>query len=172
MPSFDGTGTATLLQDAKVTGALCCLDTAWDTSGQWMKKISSCLEFLDWFMPSYEEAVELSGEREPERIAAAFAAKGATNIVIKLGADGCYVRPAGEKPFSVPAYHGIPIVDTSGAGDAFCAGFLMGLSRGWPPHDCAKLGNAVGAYCIMELGTTTGIRSLPEIQAFMREKEK
>jgi sugar/nucleoside kinase (ribokinase family) len=114
----------------------------------------------------------LSGEREPERITAAFAAKGAANIVVKLGAGGCYVRPAGEKPFPAPAYRGIPIADTSGAGDAFCAGFLMGLSRGWDPHTCAKLGNAVGAHCIMAVGTTTGIRSLPEIQAFMREKER
>jgi sugar/nucleoside kinase (ribokinase family) len=51
MPSFDGAGAAALLQDAKAAGALCCLDTAWDASGQWMKKISGCLEFLDWFVP-------------------------------------------------------------------------------------------------------------------------
>jgi sugar/nucleoside kinase (ribokinase family) len=171
MPSFDGIGTTALLQDAKSKGAFCCMDTAWDASGKWMKKIEGCLELLDWFMPSYEEAVELSGEKEPERIAAVFARKGAANVVIKLGAEGCYVKPAEGKGFSVASYTGIPVVDTSGAGDAFCAGFLTGLSKGWDPCRCAKLANAVGAHCIMAVGTTMGIRPLPEILAFMDNKE-
>lgn len=168
MPSFDGGGTAALLRDAKAAGALCCLDTAWDATGQWMKKLEGCLKYLDWFMPSYEEAVELSGEREPARIAAAFAAGGAANVVVKLGAEGCYVKPAAEEGFTVPAYGNIRVVDTSGAGDAFCAGFLMGLARGWAPRACAGLANAVGAHCVMAVGTTAGIRPLPETLAFMR----
>lgn len=170
MPSFDGPGTAALLRDAKAGGALCCMDTAWDASGQWIKKIGGCLELLDWFMPSYEEAAALSGEQEPERIAAVFAREGAANVVIKLGADGCYVKPSGEKGFSVAAYSGVSVVDTSGAGDAFCAGFLMGLTKGWDPHRCAKLANAAGTHCIMAVGTTTGIRPLSEILTFMDSK--
>lgn len=167
MPSFDGPGTAALLRDAKSAGALCCLDTAWDASGQWMTKIGGCLGFLDWFLPSYEEAVELSGEKEPARIAAALKARGARNVAVKLGAGGCYVKPSGEEGFAVPAYRGFPVVDTSGAGDAFCAGFLAGLSRGWEPRECAKFANAVGAHCVMAVGTTTGIRPAAEILSFM-----
>jgi len=169
MPSFDGSGTEALLRDAKEAKVLCCLDTAWDSSGQWMKKIKTCLPLLDWFMPSYEEAMELSGEREPERIAGVFLAQGASNVVIKLGSKGCYIKPAAEEGRIVQAFSEIKAVDTSGAGDAFCAGFIRGLLLGKDPFACARLGNAAGACCVSAVGTTTGIHSLADIMTISGE---
>ena len=167
MPQFDGVGAEKLLQLANEAGLVCCMDTAWDSTGQWMNKIEGTLKYLDWFMPSYEEAKELSGKTEPAAIAEVFRAKGTKNVVIKLGKDGCYVKPEHEPGVYTPTYHEIEVIDTSGAGDAFCAGFLTGLVKGWDIRECARFANAVGTYCVMAIGTTTGIKTLEETLSFM-----
>ena len=167
MPAFDGAGAQELLEKANAAGILCCLDTAWDPSGVWMAKLRGCMNFIDWFMPSFEEAVMLGGgEKQPEKIAEGFIAMGAKNIIIKLGGCGCYVKPAGGSGFYLPAYN-IPVVDTSGAGDAFCAGFLAGLAQNLSPEECARLGNAAGALCVTQMGTTAGIKSMAETLDFI-----
>lgn len=170
MPSFDGTGAASLLRMAKEEGILCCLDTAWDTSGDWMQKLSCCMPYLDWFMPSYEEAVQLSGKRKPEEMAEIFLRMGAGSIVIKLGASGCYVKQKDQDGYFVRAYNDIAAADTSGAGDSFCAGFLTGLLEGWEPEKCARFANAVGRFCVASIGATTGIPSKEEIIAYMESQ--
>jgi sugar/nucleoside kinase (ribokinase family) len=100
-----------------------------------------------------------------------FRTKGAKNIVIKLGKDGCYVKPEYDQGFYTPTYLDVEVIDTSGAGDAFCAGFLTGLAKGWDIRECARFANAVGTHCVMAIGTTTGIKTLEQIVSFM-EKHK
>ena len=173
MPSFDGEGACKLLKKARSEGILCCLDTAWDPSGVWMDKIKSCINYLDWFMPSYEEAVMLSGgKKNPEEIAEVFISLGAKNIAVKLGAKGCYVKPKSGNGFYKETYNDVPVEDTSGAGDSFCAGFLAGLSKGWEIERCARFANAAGSMCVMSMGTTTGIKSMRETLDFIEEHEK
>lgn len=173
MPSFDGEGARKLLMRAHAEGILCCLDTAWDPSGAWMDKLGGCISYLDWFMPSFEEAAMLSrGKKDPVDIAEVFSAMGAKNVVIKLGANGCYVKARNEKGFYRAAYTDISVADTSGAGDAFCAGFLTGLSKGWPPFKCAQFANAAGGMCVTQMGTTAGIKSMDETLAFIKDHEK
>jgi sugar/nucleoside kinase (ribokinase family) len=171
MPDFDGEGTEKLLKFAGENGVICCMDTAWDSKGQWLKKIESSLKYLDWFMPSYDEARELTGDSNPEDIARFFQSKGVKNVIIKLGSEGCYTKPQNETGYYVPAYTKVEVIDTSGAGDSFCAGFIAGLSNGWDTLQCSKFANAVGAHCITKIGTTTGIRSVEDTLDFMRAYE-
>jgi len=166
LPRFDGADAAALLRLAKEKNVLCAMDTAWDASGAWMSKIEVSLPYLDWFLPSYGEAVMLSGERDAARIAKALMDKGVRNVVIKLGAEGCFVSESGEIGYRMPALKNIAVMDTSGAGDAFCAGFLAGLAQGWETRRCAELGNALGALCVTEIGTTTAARPLPDVLRF------
>jgi sugar/nucleoside kinase (ribokinase family) len=168
MPDFDGEGTRKLLKFAKENGVLCCMDTAWDSKGQWLKKIESSLEYLDWFMPSYDEACEMSGKTKPEEIARFFQSNGVKNVIVKLGGEGCFVKQENETGYTVRAFTKVKAIDTSGAGDSFCAGFVAGLNKGWPVHDCAEFANAVGAHCIMEIGTTTGIKTIGETLEFIK----
>lgn len=172
MPGFDGEGACKLLRAARKAGVLCCLDTAWDSAGIWMKKLGVCMPYIDWFMPSYEEAVELSGKRKPEEIAEVFLKLGAGNVIVKLGEKGCYVKPGNKDGFFENAYDSIEVVDTSGAGDSFCAGFIMGLIQGWDLRNCARFANAVGSFCIAAIGTTTGIKSKEEVLTFMKENKQ
>jgi sugar/nucleoside kinase (ribokinase family) len=171
MPDFDGEGTEKLLKYAKENEVICCMDTAWDSKGQWLKKIESSLQYLNWFMPSYDEACEMSGKKIPEEIAQFFRSKGVKNVIIKLGHEGCFVKQADEKGYQVPAFNKVKAVDTSGAGDSFCAGFIAGLYMGWDISECAKFANAVGAHCIMQIGTTAGIKSIKETLKFIRDYE-
>ena len=72
---------------------------------------------------------------------------------------------------TLPACQGVTAVDTTGAGDAFCAGFLCGLAQGWDFRRCGQLANAAGALCIMEMGASTGLRPLAEAQEFLKQHE-
>jgi sugar/nucleoside kinase (ribokinase family) len=134
-----------------------------------MKVVGPCMPHIDYFMPSYEEAVRLAGgETAPERIADAFLALGAKTAVIKLGKDGCYAKDSRTgAAFYAPTYLSVKPVDTTGAGDAFCAGFIAGLARGLPLEGCAALANAVGTFCVTAMGASTGVKGLGEVEAFM-----
>jgi sugar/nucleoside kinase (ribokinase family) len=172
MKAFDGAGAARLLKEAQHAGKVCFCDTAWDSSGLWMTTIECMLPYVDWFMPSFDEAVQLSGESDPELIAAVFKGKGVKNVVIKLGEKGCYVQTENEAGFFVPAFKDIPVIDTSGAGDSFCAGFIAGMLNGFDARGCALLANAAGAQCVMQMGTTSGIRTMQETVRFIEEHDR
>jgi sugar/nucleoside kinase (ribokinase family) len=172
MPSFDGIGCANFLKKAKEAGKITVLDTAWDDKGRWMSVLEPCLSYLDYFLPSIEEAQQLSGQAEPEEIAKVFFEGGVKSIVIKLGKDGCYMQEdANSKGVYIPTYSQIKPVDTTGAGDSFCAGFIYGLSAGMDMQECCRFANAVGTHCIMETGASTGIKPYAEILKFMEENE-
>lgn len=86
-----------------------------------------------------------------------------------MGHEGCFVKPAKQKGYQVRAFNKVKVIDTSGAGDSFCAGFIAGLYKGWDIPECAKFANAVGAHCIMQIGTTAGIKSVEETLEFIRD---
>lgn len=67
----------------------------------------------------------------------------------------------------LPTYQQIKPVDTTGAGDAFCAGFLCGLAQGWDFRKSGAFANAVGTHCIQAIGASTGIRPMEDILEFM-----
>lgn len=124
-----------------------------------LKLMKEFLPFVDYFIPSYEEAVLLTGKKQPEEIVQTFRQAGAPNVVgVKLGKDGCYISNKHEaryiKPLRVPK-----VVDTTGAGDAFVAGFLGGILKGYDPFESARIGNAVAADCITAMGASTGIKT-------------
>jgi len=172
MPSFDGEPSAELLKRAQDAGITTVMDTAWDSTGKWMKLIAPCLPYLDYFIPSYEEAEMIAGKNDPEDIADVFLKAGVKNVVIKLGSKGCLFKTAdGIKEF-IDAFKGITAVDTTGAGDSFAAGFIAGLTKGWSITECCKFANAVGAHCVMRVGATSGIKPMDEILNFIESAEK
>lgn len=171
MPAFDGAGTEKMLLLARENKVLCCMDTAWDSTGRWLETIDSTLQYLDWFMPSYDEAHALSGMNEPQEMANFFQQKGVRNVIVKMAEKGCFIKEGQGDGYIVPAYTRVTAVDASGAGDAFCAGFIAGLNASWEVKKCARFANAVSAHCIMRVGTTSGVKSMAEILQFMNEYE-
>ena len=74
-------------------------------------------------------------------------------VAVKLGAEGCYVTDGRER-HRIEAFK-VKAVDTTGAGDAFCAGFLYGLLKDKSLHECGRLGNFVASRCVMKMGATS-----------------
>jgi len=170
MPPLDGEPTAEILRRAKEMNKYTILDTAWDSTGRWMKAITPCLPYLDLFIPSIEEAQMLSGIEDEKEIAKIFLELGAKNVVIKLGDKGCYIKNKTEEHY-VKGYE-VEVVDTNGAGDSFVAGFITGLVNGWDLKKCGNFANAVGAHCVMAVGASNGIKSKDEILNFINKPYK
>ena len=123
----------------------------------------------DYFLPSYIEALELTGKEVPEEQADVFLSWGAKNVVIKLGEDGCLVRNANES-FRTPIYKTRCVVDTTGAGDNFVASFLTGVLKGWDLKKCSEFAAAAGSICVEKVGATAAIESLEQVENRMKEQ--
>jgi sugar/nucleoside kinase (ribokinase family) len=168
LPRFDGAGAAALFAEARAQGKLTSMDVTWDTQGRWLKTIEPCLSGLDYFLPSYTEAERITSRSEPEEMAVFLQERGVRNVVIKLGERGCYVKAAGSKGLYVEAFK-TRVVDTTGAGDSFVAGFLSGLLRGWEPERSARLACAVAALNIQQVGATAGVPTFEQALSFMEK---
>lgn len=169
MDSFDGAPCAQVLKRAKEMGKITVLDTAWDSKGRWMDVLGPCLPFVDVFLPSIDEAKALSGKENLDDIADCFFDYGVKQVAIKNGKHGCYLRESKHaQPILLETYKSAPVVDTTGAGDSFCAGFITGLAKGLTFQECGAFANAVGTFCVGAKGATTGIRSYDEICAYMK----
>lgn len=167
LPGFDGRDAARLLEFARNKQVTTVMDTAWDSTNQWLKTIEPCMQYLDWFVPSIEEAQQMIGTRNPEKLAAAFKLMGVKNVAIKMGKEGCYVDSESEPPFILPVFD-VDVVDTSGAGDAWCAGFIAGLVKDLGIKQAACLGNGVGSLCVMDFGTTSGLKNYEQTIEFIK----
>ncbi len=167
MPGFDGLETAKFLKKARELGLITTLDTAWDSNGNWLELLEESLPYLDYFLPSYEEAVELSNLQEPGEIADFFLEKGVKNVGIKLGDRGCYLANE-DKKIRVDSFN-VKAKDTTGAGDAWAAGFLAGIAENWSLEKTCQFANAVGASAVQEIGASTGIKTRKETLKMIRE---
>ena len=82
-------------------------------------------------------------------------------VAVKLGKMGCYVTD-GKETHLVESYK-VRVKDTTGAGDAFCAGFLYGLIKNKDLYECGRLGNFVASRCIMEMGAREGLPKVSDL---------
>ena len=140
------------------TGANILLDTGGNPRRQ-PKLLASFLPYVDYFIPSYEEAVVLTGRKTPEDIIRHLYDKGAPHVVgVKMGARGCFIATPLMTEY-VPAVPVKRVVDTTGAGDAFVAGFLAATIREFSPFASARIGNAVAADCITAVGASSAIQN-------------
>jgi sugar/nucleoside kinase (ribokinase family) len=170
LPQFDGSGAAGLFREARSAGKLTSMDVTWDTQGRWGRTIEPCFPYLNFFFPSYKEAAKITDMQKPEEMTVVLQDWGVENVVIKMGAEGCYVKPAGAEGFFVPAFH-TTVVDTTGAGDSFVAGFLSGLLRKWDLSECAQLACSVAALNIQSVGATGGMPTFEQALQFRNRRK-
>lgn len=168
MERFVGLDCAEVLQKAKSLGKKTTLDTVWDFTGRWMETLAPSLPFLDYALPSLEEAKHITGQKTLRDIAQVFLDHGVGTVGIKLGEAGAYIRTSSGDELTLPPLQ-VEVVDALGAGDAWVAGFLCGLTYSWNLERTARFANAVGACCVEALGATTGIRSFDETIALLKE---
>lgn len=166
LPGIDGEPTANLLKQARQAGVITCLDTVWDATGRWMEVLHPCMPYLDYFIPSLPEAQAITGLNDPRDVAHALINEGPKTVALKMGSDGCLVLTKAGKLIRIPAYQ-VEAIDSTGAGDAFTAGFIAGIWLGYSLEKTAQLANAVGALCVTGTGASGAIRSLDETLDFM-----
>jgi sugar/nucleoside kinase (ribokinase family) len=169
MPGFDGEPQAEVLAAAQAAGVTTSVDTAWDDRGLWMTLVGPLLPHTDIFLPSLPEAQQLTGRERPEDVAQALLDTGVKIVGLKMGPDGSYVRTA-DAELRVPAYP-VEVMDGSGAGDAFVAGFLYGYLRSWDLERTTKFANALGGIATTAPGTTSGIRGYDQVIELLERHE-
>jgi ribokinase len=113
--------------------------------------------------PNKVETKLLTGHGYKEG-AKTFIQLGVDIVVVKLGKNGCYVTD-GKEDFLVEAYN-VNVVDTTGAGDAFCAGFIYGLIKKKDLYECARIGNFVASRCVTKIGARTGLPKHEDLRDF------
>jgi len=112
-------------------------------------------------MPNAKELELLTGITDYEKGARVLLEKGVKIVTIKLGSKGCYVTD-GRENHLIEAFK-VRVVDTTGAGDAFCAGFIYGLLNGKTLRECGVLGNFVASKVITKMGARNGLPTREEL---------
>ncbi|MCS7130210.1 MAG: carbohydrate kinase family protein, partial [Archaeoglobaceae archaeon] len=125
-----------------------------------MKDLLPILKRTTIFLPNRAEIEKLFG-MDYKSSAERCLELGIQIVAVKLGSEGCWIKTSGKeivvKPFKVK------VVDTTGAGDAFNAGFIYGFLKGKSIEECGKIGNYVASLCIQEVGARKGLPSkVPE----------
>jgi sugar/nucleoside kinase (ribokinase family) len=150
LPSLLPDDLAGLFRYCRENGIRTVLDVVVPSGFRYGGELESVLPYTDVFLPNNDEAEVLTGEPDPARQAAALRGRGVETVVITMGGDGLLFAHADgvgrARPFPSE------VVDQTGAGDAFCAGFIAGMVRGMDLPGCVRYGSALGASCIRSFG--------------------
>jgi 2-dehydro-3-deoxygluconokinase len=134
--------------------------------------IHQTVALADVILPSYEDAVALTGCEDPEQIATRYLDMGPALVVLKLGGEGALLAVKSEAGHSAPSIRKFPAykvesVDMAGAGDTFDGAFVVTWLEGLPPERCIQFANAAGALTTTGLGAVRPIPSRRRVEALV-----
>jgi len=160
-----GPAAGEILAFAREHGVVTSVDSIAPGDPGMFSLFSDALAHVDYLLPNDDQVIGWTGE--PDLVSACqvlVEQHGVGCVVATAGGDGAVIVDANSVT-RVPAF-AVDIVDTTGCGDAFSAGFLRGLSLGQTPADAAVLGSAVAAQVAGGLGSDHGTFNLATVQAF------
>lgn len=157
-------GLKELFHAAHQAGLTTSLDTGWDPTEMWSGDLIDTLTEVDLFLPNESEIQAITGCQDVVA-GLEILQNGRTLVIGKLGAQGCITMFQG-KTIRVPAFP-VEVVDTTGAGDSFVAGFLHAWLRQRELEDCLHFASACGALSTRGIGGTTAQPSCAEVEAFL-----
>jgi sugar/nucleoside kinase (ribokinase family) len=152
---------------ARELGVKTVLDVATPGPAQYLSRLEKLLPHVDVFLPNNHEAELISGDKDPLRQAEFFHRLGTATAVITMGGEGAVLVQKGVRLRA--GTYPITYVDASGGGDAFDAGFIYGLLHNLDPAGCLRVASALGASCVRAIGTTPGVFTRAECEAFMKQ---
>jgi sugar/nucleoside kinase (ribokinase family) len=155
---------------AKEGGAVVLVDVLHPGDPRDFARIAGALALADWFCPNADQLRALTGRAGIQDAIGDVLALGAGGVAVTLGADGCLVADRSGPAQPVPVMR-VDVVDTTGCGDGFNAGFLTGLLAGCEPADAARLGVACGSLVATGLGSDAGLESLEQVLEFVAAAE-
>lgn len=143
----------------KSEGTIMVLDMGWDED-MTFEKYGELLSVADYYTPNQKEALRITGCNSAKDAAYALK-KYFDKVVVKVDKDGC-IGIDGDEYFFCPSIEQFKNVDSTGAGDAFLAGFTYGLFNDYNLKDCIEFGNITGGKAVTKVGV---------LSAFVNEKE-
>jgi len=158
-------GVGTLFREARAAGLTTSLDPGFDPSERWEPDMRETLTHTDIFFPNEVELRALTRLDDPEQAVRSLQ-RGPTRVIAKLGAAGAMALDDEGRPVRVPA-PAVDVIDTTGAGDSFDAGFLHAWLGGAGLADSLRLGAACGALSTRGLGGTARQADLAEARALL-----
>lgn len=169
-PEFlGGEAAGKLLAHARSIGASTSVDVLAPGDPDLLVWIADCLPHTDYLLPNDEQVLGFTGATDLAEGARALLDHGVGCVAATAGAEGAVIVTKDET-IEVPAY-GIEVVDTTGCGDAFSAGFLRGLSLDLDLREAGLLGCAAAAHVAQGLGTDAGDYDLATVRAFQRSDQ-
>jgi sugar/nucleoside kinase (ribokinase family) len=167
MDRMDKTRNAELMKAAKRNGAITTVDIFAGSKDD-MPAVARVLPYTDYFIPSIEEAQALTGLSEMADMAKHFIDIGTQCCVFTLGAGGAYYHHSDGTRFHIPSFD-IHVKCTCGCGDAFNAGFAVGLCRGFDPETTVRFAQATSALNATGLGSQAGVVDFKHTYNFMEK---
>ena len=132
-------------------------------------EFETLLPHIDYFLPNDDEAAAITGRTDPVDQVRSLCAMGAKAVVLTRGEAGA-LAARGDELWSCGVYPA-GTVDPSGSGDAFAAGVLTGILRGAEMPDLLRYASALGASATSAVGTTDGVFTGEQAQAFIQANE-
>ncbi len=142
-------------------GRILVADMTKAKKGEKLEDIKCLLPYMDYILPNEDEIALLTGICDSRKNAELLVEAGVGCAVVKCGAKGCIIATQ-EAVLEVPACPIKELVDTTGAGDCFAAGFLWGVSEGYSLEECGRMACAVASCSVERVGATEGVASREE----------
>lgn len=159
-------GLAALFERARRAGVTTSLDPGFDPAQAWMGDWPALLSHVDVFLPNEIEACAIAGHDDAVEALHALSSYGA-RVVIKRGAVGCITLDEGTV-VRVPAFVST-VIDTTGAGDSFDAGFLHAWLRGMDLVQVLRWASACGSLSTRGVGGTTAQATAGEVRVLLAD---
>lgn len=158
-----------LLELARASGATTTVDLLRSGAGpDVLENLAPLWPHVDYFVPNDDQLRSMTGLTDLERAGQTLRERGVGTVVVTTGAAGSLL--VGDGPAEpVPAFE-LEVVDTTGCGDAFTAGLIVGLQHGWQLPVAARLATAAAALVAQGLGSDAGIVDLPSTLAYWAER--
>jgi sugar/nucleoside kinase (ribokinase family) len=167
-PEFmGGEAAAQILGRAREQGIVTSADVLAPGDMGILEWIAPALPHLDYLLPNDEQAIGFTGESDLESACRALVERGVGCVAATCGADGVLLTDGGAVE-RVPAFE-VDVVDTTGCGDAFSAGFLRGLALGRDRRTAVELGCATAALVAQGLGSDYGNFDLDAVLEFAEQ---
>jgi sugar/nucleoside kinase (ribokinase family) len=159
---------ARLFADAKIAGLTTSIDTNYDPLETWDSGLYSVLEHTDVFLPNETEALRITHQQTVE--AALEKLSDIPTLGVKLGGRGGLAKQKGKTVTAPPL--NVNVVDTTGAGDTFDAGFLYGYLKGWTLEQSLNLACACGSLSTEGVGGTAAQPTLEQALAALERRQE
>jgi sugar/nucleoside kinase (ribokinase family) len=163
---FSGAPLARVLDAARSGGTLVTMDLLRPGAPEVLGRLAPLLPHVDYFLPNSGQLLAITAAADTDGAIKTVLGPGARAVAVTMGEDGSRIV-AGGTDARIPALP-VPVVDTTGCGDAYSAGFIIGLCHGWAPEAAGWLGTAAAGLVAQGLGsdaTLTGLDQAAELLA-------